>query len=62
MRHRIGLAHGGEVDVELDGAAVRIQPATGGVLRERDGLLLIPATGTPISDAVVHELIDADRH
>lgn len=62
LRDRIGLADGGEVEVELDGAAVRIAPVAGHDLREEGGLLVIPSTGTPISAAEVRELIDADRH
>ena len=62
LRDRIGLVGGGEVDLELDGAAVRIEPVVGRELREDGGLLFIPAAGTPITDAAVRELIDADRH
>lgn len=62
LRDRIGLVGGGEVEVELDGAAVRIEPVIGSELREDGRLLFIPAAGTQIDDAVVRELIDADRH
>ncbi len=62
LRDRIGLATGGEVEVELDGAALRIEPVGGGALREQDGLLIIPATGSTLTGAVVRELIDAERH
>jgi AbrB family looped-hinge helix DNA binding protein len=62
LRNRIGLAGGGEVELELDGAAVRIEPVSGHDLKEEHGLLVIPATGTPITGAAVRELIDADRH
>jgi AbrB family looped-hinge helix DNA binding protein len=62
LRDRIGLAGGGEVELELDGAAVRIKPVTGSDLREAGGLLFIPAAGTSMNDAAVRELIDADRH
>lgn len=62
LRERIGLARGGAVEVVLDGAAIRIEPLPGRDLREEDGLLLIPATGDPIGDDTVRELIDADRH
>jgi AbrB family looped-hinge helix DNA binding protein len=62
LRDRIGLARGGEVELELDGAAVRIEPVSGSELREEDGLLFIPAAGTPITGAEVRELIDVDRH
>ena len=61
LRDRIGLAGGGEVELELDGAAIRIEPVGGSGLREDGGLLLIPASGTPLTAAAVRELIDADR-
>lgn len=62
LRDRIGLAGGGEVELELDGAAVRIEPVAGRGFRQEDGLLFIPAAGAPITDAAVRELIDAERH
>lgn len=62
LRDRIGLAGGGEVELELDGAAIRIEPVGGSGLREEGGLLLIPASGTLLTAAAVRELIDADRH
>ena len=62
LRNRIGLARGGEVELELDGAAIRIEPVAGSELREDGGLLLIPATGTPVDNSLVRERIDADRH
>lgn len=62
LRDRVGLGQGGDVEVVLDGAGIRIEPVPGHDLRESDGLLLIPATGVPIDDDVVQELIDAERH
>ena len=62
LRDRIGLAGGGEVEIALDGAAIRIEPLAGRELREDGGLLFIPAAGTPIDDTLARELIDADRH
>ncbi len=62
LRDRIGLVGGGEVELELDGAAVRIEPVAGTGLREEGGLMFIPAAGTRISNTMVRELIDADRH
>ena len=62
LRDRIGLAGGGEVELELDGAAVRIEPVGGTELREDGGLLVIPATGKPLTGVAVRELIDAERH
>lgn len=62
LRDRIGLIGGGEVELELDGAAVRIEPVAGRELRDDGGLLLIPASDTPLTAAAVRELIDAERH
>ena len=62
LRERIGLAAGGEVEVELDGAGVRIEAVAGSSLKEVAGLLVIPATGTALTGDVVRELIDADRY
>jgi AbrB family looped-hinge helix DNA binding protein len=62
LRDRIGLAGGGVVELELDGAAIRIEPVGGSGLREDGGLLVIPASGAPLTGAAVREMIDADRH
>lgn len=62
LRHRIGLVGGGAVELELDGASIRIEPVAGSELREEGGLLLIPTAGTSIDNTLVRELIDADRH
>jgi AbrB family looped-hinge helix DNA binding protein len=61
LRARIGLATGGEVEVALDGAGIRIEPLTSGELRETGGLLVIPARGQAIDHAFVRDMIDADR-
>ena len=61
LRGRIGLAGGGEVEIELVGAGIRIEPVAGGDLREEEGLLVIPGSGAPVSRQIVRELIDADR-
>jgi AbrB family looped-hinge helix DNA binding protein len=62
IRDRIGLAGGGEVELELDGGAVRIEPVSGHDLKEEHALLVIPATGAPITGATIRELIDGDRY
>ena len=62
LRDRIGLVGGGEVELELDGSGVRIEPVSGSDLKEVAGLLVIPATGTPLTGDLVRDLIDADRH
>jgi AbrB family looped-hinge helix DNA binding protein len=62
LRERIGLAAGGTVEIELEGAGLRIRPVSGSQFREQEDLLVMPRTGTSIEDAFVRELIDADRH
>jgi len=62
IRERIGLTRGGEVELELDGAAVRIEPVSGRELKEVGDRLIIPATGTPLTRVAVRELIDVERH
>lgn len=62
LRDRIGLAGGGEVEIELDGASVRIEAVAENGVKEIDGLMVIPATGVPLTGDVVRELIDAERY
>lgn len=62
MRERTGLMGEGQVDIELDGAAIRIHAVPGSDVREDRGLLVIPATGRTLTAEDVRELIDADRH
>jgi AbrB family looped-hinge helix DNA binding protein len=62
FRQRIGILEGGEVEIELDGAAIRIEPVADSDLREDGDLLIIPASGASLSAATVRDLIDADRH
>lgn len=62
LRGRVGLADGGEVDVEVDGSGIRIEPVAGVDLVEKDGFLVIPSTGKPVTVETVRELIDADRY
>jgi AbrB family looped-hinge helix DNA binding protein len=60
IRRRVGLGPG-EVEITVDGAAVRIEAIAGVELVEVDGRLAIPASGATIDDELVRELIDADR-
>lgn len=61
LRQRIGLIDGGEVDVELDGGSIRVEPVASVDLIKEGDLLVIPATGRTLGAAAVRDLVDADR-
>jgi AbrB family looped-hinge helix DNA binding protein len=60
LRERLGLRQG-TVDVEADGADLRVRPVAGDAFEEHDGWLVIPATGLPLTDEDVQTLRDADQ-
>ncbi len=60
LRDRLGLRQGA-VEVEADGADLRVKPIAEDTLDEVDGWLVVPATGQPITDDDVRELRDADQ-
>jgi AbrB family looped-hinge helix DNA binding protein len=60
LRDRLGLTQG-EVDVEADGADLRVRPIADDALEEQDGWLVVPAAGTRLTDDDVRELRDADQ-
>ncbi|MGI5126740.1 AbrB/MazE/SpoVT family DNA-binding domain-containing protein [Pseudonocardia sp. CA-107938] len=60
LRTRLGLTQG-EVEVEADGADLRVRPIAQDALVEEDGWLIVPATGRPLTDDDVRELRDADQ-
>lgn len=60
LRDRIGLGPG-EVDVRVDGAALRIEPVASDRLSERNGRLTVPASGGVIDDDEIQSLRDADQ-
>jgi AbrB family looped-hinge helix DNA binding protein len=60
LRDRLGLRPG-EVEVVADGAALRIEPVVSAELVERDGRLVIPASGSLLTDEDVRALRDADQ-
>jgi AbrB family looped-hinge helix DNA binding protein len=60
LRDRLGLVPG-EVEVEADGADLRVRPPAEEHLDEQDGWLLVPASGTPLTDQDVQALRDADQ-
>ena len=60
LRDQVGLT-AGEVELVADGAAVRIEPVTGSEVVERDGRLVIPSTGSELTQDVVAALRRADQ-
>ena len=60
LRDRLGLRPG-EVELHVDGAALRVEPVVGAGLEERDGRLVIPASGTVLTDDDIRSLRDADQ-
>jgi AbrB family looped-hinge helix DNA binding protein len=60
LRDHLGLRPG-IVEVVADGAGLRVEPLAEESLEERDGRLVIPASGASIDDEVVRSLRDADQ-
>lgn len=60
LRERAGLAPG-EVEITLDGAAIRVESVATDELVEADGLLLLPAGGPQLDADAVRELRFADQ-
>jgi AbrB family looped-hinge helix DNA binding protein len=60
LRERLGLVPG-EVDLQLDGAGLHLEPVASDQLAERAGRPVVPATGSPLTDDEVRALRDADR-
>jgi AbrB family looped-hinge helix DNA binding protein len=60
MRDRLGMRPG-EVELTIDGAAIRIEPLSGEGVEERGGRLVIPASGESLTVAEVLALRDADQ-
>jgi AbrB family looped-hinge helix DNA binding protein len=60
LRDRLGLRPG-EVEVEADGADLRVRPVAEDALDEEDGWLLVPASDSALTDEDVQALRDADQ-
>lgn len=60
IRERAGIA-AGEVELSLDGAAIRIESVAADELVEEDGLLLLPSGGPAFDADSVRELRLADQ-
>lgn len=60
LRDRVGLGPG-EVEVIADGAGLRVEALATEGTSEREGRLVIPASGVAIDDETVRELRDAGQ-
>lgn len=60
LRDELGLVPG-EVELTVDGAALRIEAVEGQGLERKDGRLVVPASAVPIDDELVQALRDADQ-
>lgn len=60
LRVQLGLSPG-VVDVEADGADLRIRPLAEDLLEEQDGWLMVPASGIGVSDEDIQALRAADQ-
>lgn len=60
LREQSGIT-AGEVEISLDGAAVRIESVAADNLIEQDGLLLLPSGGPELDADAVRELRLADQ-
>jgi AbrB family looped-hinge helix DNA binding protein len=60
LRDRLGLRTG-PVEIDADGASLRVEPITGKDLQRRSGRLVIPASGVTLNDQGVRALRDADQ-
>lgn len=62
MREQIGLLRASEVDIEVDGAGLRIEASLAdGSLVEEGERLVFGATGTQLTADLVQGLRDADQ-
>jgi AbrB family looped-hinge helix DNA binding protein len=60
LREQAGIGSG-EVEISLDGAAIRIESVAADDLVEEDGLLLLPSGGPELDADAVRELRLADQ-
>ncbi len=61
MRAQIGLLDGGEVEVDVHGATIVVEPVSGEDLLKEGPFVVIPATGHAVTDADVREQRLADQ-
>ena len=61
LRSQVGLLDGGEIEIAVDGASIRIEAIPGTDLVEEEGFVVIPPTAVSLDDAAVRELRLADQ-
>lgn len=61
LRGQVGLIGGGEVELAVDGAMIRVEPVVGHELVEEHGFLVIPSVGIGLDDEAVREMRNADQ-
>ena len=61
LRGQVGLIDGGEVELAVDGAMIRVEPVAGQELAEENGFLVIPSAGIGLDDDEVRDLRNADQ-
>lgn len=60
LRERSGIT-AGEVEISVEGAAIRIESVASDGLEEVDGLLVLPSGGAELDDDAVRELRLGDQ-
>ena len=60
LRDQVGL-HAGVVEIEVDGAALRVAPVADGGVAQRGRWLVLPAAGTTLTAGDVGDLRHADQ-
>jgi bifunctional DNA-binding transcriptional regulator/antitoxin component of YhaV-PrlF toxin-antitoxin module len=60
MRDAVGLT-AGPVELHVEGTRIIVEAVMHSGFEERDGLHIIPAQGTPVTDAEVRGLVDDGR-
>lgn len=61
LREGIGLRGGGEVEISVEGAALRVEPVATDRLVERRGRLVVATADAPFGAEDVQRLRDADQ-
>ena len=61
LRAQVGLDEGGEVEIDVQGAGIVIEPVTGHGFIEMHGRLVIPPTGRKIDTETVRRLRLGDQ-